>query len=397
MNIKDRIIEFKRVPANQLRPNPRNWRTHPEGQKTAMKAMLEEVGFVGAVLARKNDEGNLETIDGHLRQDLCLDAEVPVLVVDVTEEEALKILATYDPISAMAGVDDDTLRGLVSDLEFDNTDAQAFIDDLAKQNGIEEDAPDITEDESPSPSDELLRKWGVEPGQLWELGDHRLLCGDSTKVDDVERLMGGEKASLVFTDPPYGVSFQSNMRTSTEKFKVLENDDKILDGWIPPVIAHSRGWVFVWTTWKVLEQWLPVVKPFGDMSNLIVWNKGGGGIGDLKKTFSTDHELALVFHRGAEICGKRIGSVWSFSKDAAASYMHPTQKPVALAAEAIDKTTVSGSVVMDVFLGSGTTLMAAEQLNRKCYGMEISPAYCAVIIERWHNLTGKEPVILSHD
>jgi hypothetical protein len=189
------------------------------------------------------------------------------------------------------------------------------------------------------------------------------------------------------------MSFQSNMRTASDKFEVIANDDTILTEWIPRAIENSSGWVFVWTTWKVLEQWLPVVRPFGKLSNMVVWSKGGGGIGDLSHTFSTDYELALVFSRGAELCGKRIGSVWSFNKDAAATYVHPTQKPVALAAEAIEKTTPAKALVMDLFLGSGTTLIAAEQLGRRCYGLELSPAYCDVIVTRWEKLTGRKAVL----
>jgi DNA modification methylase len=266
-------------------------------------------------------------------------------------------------------------------------------DELEKLLGFElddsETPSEITEDEVPEPPADPITK----PGDLWILGSHRLLCGDSESDADVSRLMKGETASLIHTDPPYGVSFQSNMRTATPKFAVLENDDKILTDWIQPAIAHSSGWVFVWTTWKVLDRWLQVVRPFGKLANMVVWHKGGGGMGDLTGAFATDYEIALVFSRGATLCGKRIGSVWAFSKDAAAKYEHPTQKPVALAAEAIEKTTVPKSLVMDLFLGSGSTLIAAEQLNRKCYGMEISPQYCDVIVKRWENLTGKTAVL----
>jgi DNA modification methylase len=137
-------------------------------------------------------------------------------------------------------------------------------------------------------------------------------------------------ADMVNTDPPYGVSYQSNMRTKTSKFEVLKNDDMILD--VEPVIAAcSRGWVFIWTTWKVIDKWLDNTKGLGFPTNVVIWAKGGGGIGDLKKTFSTDYEMALVFNRGAELCGKRIGSVWKIGKDGATEYAHPTQKPVALA------------------------------------------------------------------
>lgn len=222
---------------------------------------------------------------------------------------------------------------------------------------------------------------------------HRVLCGDSENEADVARLMHGATATLIHTDPPYGISFRSNGRIATRRFDVIANDDRILTRWIDIANQHSRGWVFVWTTWKVLSQWLAAVRPFGPMTNMVVWSKGGGGIGDLAGTFATDYELALVFNRGAKITGKRIGSVWSFSKDGASTYLHPTQKPVALAAEAIDKTTVPGDLVMDLFLGSGTTLVAAEQVERKCYGMELSAAFCDVVVTRWERLTGKKAIL----
>jgi DNA modification methylase len=287
----------------------------------------------------------------------------------------------------MAESDAAKLDAILREVDTGSPELQQMLSDLAEEAGLYQDEnKEIVEDEIPEPPVDPITK----PGDLWILGEHRLLCGDSTKAEDVERLMDGAKADMIHTDPPYGMSFQSNMRTKSKKFDELENDDKILTGWIAPAIGASSGWVFVWTTWKVLEQWLPVVREFGKMTNLVVWAKGGGGIGDLKGTFATDHEMAMVFNRGAEICGKRIGSVWSFGKDAAASYMHPTQKPIALAAEAIDKTTHKQNLVYDPFLGSGTTLIAAEQLGRKCYGMEISPQYCDVIVKRWETLTGKQ-------
>lgn len=219
-------------------------------------------------------------------------------------------------------------------------------------------------------------------GDLFEIGQHRLLCGDSTDSDAVARLMEKEIADLVFTDPPYGVSYQSNMRTKSAKFDVLENDDQFITDWIYSLPLFSKGFVFVWTSWKVMAEWIEFLKPLGDMTNVIIWDKGGGGIGDLKGTFSTDFEIALVFNRGAHITGKRLGSVWSVGKDGAMTYKHPTQKPVKLASMAIDNITTHRGLVMDLFLGSGTTMVAAHQLGRKCYGMELSKKYCQVIIDR---------------
>jgi DNA modification methylase len=219
-------------------------------------------------------------------------------------------------------------------------------------------------------------------GDLYEIGEHRLLCGDSTDSDQVAKLMNGQKADMVFTDPPYGVSYQSNMRTKTEKFDVLENDNVFITEWINNLPLFSKGFVFVWTSWKVLKQWIEFCEPIGELSNLIIWDKGGGGIGDLKKTFLTDFEIALVYHRGAEIKGKRLGSVWSVGKDSGSNYLHPTQKPVELPAMAIENITNKNELILDLFLGSGSTMVASNQLKRKCYGMELDPKYCDVIVNR---------------
>jgi DNA modification methylase len=226
-------------------------------------------------------------------------------------------------------------------------------------------------------------------GDVWQLGNHRLMCGDSTSIDAVDKLMEGREADMVHTDPPYGVSYQSNGRK--DKFDVLKNDDVFLD--IAPVIETcSKGWVFVWTSWKVLTTWIDLFEGFGYPTNQVIWFKGGGGIGDLKKTFSSDYETALVWHRGAELTGKRIGSVWKVDKDAGSSYVHPTQKPVALPEEAIDKTTRAGALVLDLFGGSGSTLIACEKTNRKARLMELDEKYCDVIINRWQDFTGKKAI-----
>ena len=245
----------------------------------------------------------------------------------------------------------------------------------------------IDDDEIPE-----VKQCKVKRGDIWQLGEHRLMCGDSTSSDDVAKLMNGEKADFVFADVPYGVSYQSNMRTKTDKFDVLENDDTFITEWINNLPLYSNGFVFVWTSWKVIKQWIEFCEGIGDLSNIIVWDKGGGGIGDLKKTFSTDYEVALVYHRGAEIIGKRLGSVWSVGKDSASSYLHPTQKPVDLAVMAIENILQRNKIVLDLFLGSGSTLIAAEKLKRKCYGMELDEKYCDVIIERWEQFTGQKAI-----
>jgi DNA modification methylase len=384
-------MKIKTVAISSISQDPANLRKHGERNIDAIVASLRKFGQQHPIVI--DSKGIILSGNGRYMAAVKLGwSDIKVVESSLTGSAATAYAIADNRTAELAEWDTtalaETLRALQSE-EFD-TDAAGYsdveIDALVEGLGSELLGADkeVVEDTIPEPPVDPITK----AGDLWILGEHRVLCGDSTKAADVARLMAGVKAGMIHTDPPYGMSYQSNMRTKSAKFEVLENDDRILTDWIEPAIRHSSGWVFIWTTWKVLEQWFPVVKPFGKLSNMVVWSKGGGGIGDLKKTFSTDHEIAFVFNRGAELCGKRIGSVWSFGKDASGSYEHPTQKPVALAAEAIDKTTNKACVIYDPFLGSGTTLIAAEQLNRKCYGMEISPQYCDVIVKRWENLTG---------
>ena len=378
-------MKIETVAIDSVQFDPANVRKHGEKNLGAIKSSLLRFGQQKPIVV--DAKGIVRAGNGTLAALKALGwKEVRIVRSTLEGSEATAYAIADNRTAELAEWDDDALSQTLAALQIED-------EDLALATGFDAKeidallAPDeVKEDEVPDPPVDPITK----SGDLWILGDHRLLCGDSTKAEDVARLMAGTKAGMVHTDPPYGMSYQSNRRTKSAKFAVLENDDRVLAEWIEPAIRNSEGWVFIWTTWKVLEQWFPVVKPFGKLSNLVVWSKGGGGVGDLKKTFSTDHEIAFVFNRGAELCGKRIGSVWSFGKVAAGDYAHPTQKPVALAAEAIDKTTIKACTIYDPFLGSGTTLIAAEQLGRKCYGMEISPAYCDVIVKRWETLTGKK-------
>lgn len=226
-------------------------------------------------------------------------------------------------------------------------------------------------------------KVDVVLGDLIEIGEHRLLCGDSTDADQVAKLMNGEKADMVFTDPPYGISYDSK----DSKHDIILNDDTFLLEWMPQVLEHSKGFIFMWTSYQVVGKWIELTQEyFGDITNMIIWSKGGGGLGDLYKRFSTDFEIALVWNRGETLKGKRIGSVWDIKKDFGGSYMHPTQKPIKLMSEGILNCSLRNNKILDLFLGSGSTMVAAHQLKRKCYGMELDPKYCQVIIDRMQKL-----------
>ena len=381
-------MKVESVPIATLSQDPANARKHDDKNLEAIKASLRRFGQQKPIVV---DSSNVVRAgNGTLAAATALGWDsINVVQTDLQGSEATAYaiadnrtaeLAEWDEsvlaasLSSLADVDETWL----SDLQFSEKELAELVASTQEQEIIEDEVPDLTTDPV------------TQTGDLWILGEHRLLCGDSCEKKSYELLMRQRKANLVLTDPPYGMSYKSNMRTASKKFDELVNDDKILTDWIEHAKVNSNGWVFCFTTWKVLSQWIQPFRDFGELTNMIVWFKGGGGIGDLKKTFSTDHEIALVTNRDAELKGKRIGSVWTFAKDAATDYKHPTQKPVALLAEAIDKTTGKGDAVLDPFLGSGTTLIEAEQVGRTCFGMELSPQYCDVIVERWEKLTGKK-------
>lgn len=388
--MENREIVYKNVA--DLIPYARNSRTHDKDQVSQIVASIKEFGFTNPVLI--DDEGLI--IAGHGRvqaaQKLNLKT-VPTICLDYLTEAQKKAYVIADNRLALnAGWDFDMLKVELNDLNDLEFDVSLLGFDDKEINDILADPTEGLVDEDSTP--DLVEDPITVEGDIWLLGNHRLMCGDSTSINAVDKLMDGNKADMVFTDPPYGVNYQSNMRTKSEKFDVIKNDDDFLD--IVPIIEiASNGWVFIWTTWKVIDKWIEKTNGLGFMNNMIIWFKGGGGIGDLKKTFLTDYEIALVWNRGSELKGKRIGSVWNINKDGSSSYLHPTQKPVALAEEAIDKTTKNADIVLDLFGGSGSTLLACEKLGRLGYLMELDPKYCDVIIQRWQEFTGQNAVHLD--
>ena len=379
--------------AFDLIPYSNNSRTHSDDQINQVASSIKEFGFTNPVLI--DEQGGI--IAGHGRvmaaKKLGL-AEVPTITLEgLTKAQVKAYVIADNQLALNSGWDVDTLKleiETLQELDFD-IDLLGFDNDFLS--GLLDDEPSggLTGDDAvPSLPDDPV----TVLGDVWQLGSHRLMCGDSTSIDSVMILLDGKMADMVHTDPPYGVSYQSNFRTASEKFDVIKNDDVFLD--VAPVIeACSTGWVFVWTSWKVITKWIDLFEGFGYPTNQVIWFKGGGGMGDLKSTFCSDYETALVWHRGAQLTGKRIGSVWKLGKDSAASYVHPTQKPVALPEEAIDKTTSKGFTVLDLFGGSGSTLIACEKTERKARLMELDEKYCDVIIKRWQDFTGKEAVLES--
>jgi len=396
MKIRDRIKEFRRVPAGDLLPNPRNWRKHPKAQAEALQGILAEIGFAGAVLARETENG-LMLIDGHLRVETAGTTEIPVLILDVTAEEADKILATFDPLGAMATTDATKLKDILETIQTDNQALATMLSELAIDSGS---AKEIIEDGIPEPPTISITK----SGDLWLLGNHRVLCGDSTNTNDIKKLVNGMKMEMMFTDPPYGVNyegghFHSGNVSIVRKTEKLRNDNttEIYNNFLKCVFEFIDGPCYMWfSDSKGRDVFNAVHENNYEIHAMLIWHKTNAKYAAINAQYKQRHEPFLYFKpKGCTL--RWIGStteatLWSQDRDSINEF-HPTQKPVALAAKAIKNH--NSKSVLDLFLGSGSTLIACEQLGRMCYGMEINPVYCDVVIQRWESLTGKKAILES--
>lgn len=388
-------IEYKNI--NDLIPYINNTRTHSEEQVNQIASSIKEFGFTNPVLI--DEQGGVIAGHGRIMGAKKLNIlEVPTIVLsNLSESQKKAYIIADNKIALNAGWDEELLKielQELNDLDFDLSLTGFSDEELAELINIEDEV--ILDTDKSDNVPEVEENPIIKLGDLIELGhnfQHRLLCGDSTKEEDVIRLMNGKKANMVFTDPPYGVSYSNNMNN---KFEAIKNDDVFLDGWIPLVQKYSQGFIFMWTSYQVLGKWLDITKPFGKLSNMVIWSKGGGGLGDLKCAFATDYEIALVWNRKHELQDKRIGSVWSINKDNGAKYVHPTQKPVELMEKGIFNCSKTKDIVMDLFLGSGSTLIASENLSRFCYGMELDEKYAQVIIQRYVDYTSNPKIKINN-
>ena len=317
-------------------------------------------------------------LGGNMRFKACKEAglkEVPIIITDLTEEQQKEFLIK------------DNVSG--GEWDWDILANEWNADDL-KDWGLDlpldyNEVLEAEEDDFEVPSDGI--ETDIVLGDLFEIGEHRLLCGDSTCSDTVAKLMNGEKADMVFTDPPYGVNYKSNHRknNSNTQFDVLQNDDKFLDFKANLILytKESSAW-FIWTSHQVYPIWRDMYEDY--YINTIIWDKGKMSMGDLS-SYGNNYEMALFCSQGKpKLKGERKKAIWEINVEAGSEYVHPTQKPITLSAYAIPDFINENDLVLDLFLGSGSTMLASHQLKRKCYGMELDPKYCQVIIDRMKKL-----------
>lgn len=401
MEIRDRIKELRRVPASALQPNPRNWRKHPAAQNAALLGILEDVGYAGAVLARESADGSLVLIDGHARAGLTPEALVPTLILDVTEAEADRLLASFDPIGAMAEMDRVALGDLLTEIgDVENERLSAFFNGLRTQVLVDLGEGLTDPDDVPPLPDQPQSR----PGDLWLLGRHRLLCGDSGASQDIVRLMAGIMPRLLVTDPPYGVNYSSpGKRDESGHLRYADSGRRN-----QPITNDNLGeetpalWEAILSLWP-LNGDAYIFSPPGPLMVLLAQAIGRAGIEHhqwlvwLKSRlvpgrghYHYRHEHIFYGWKGrSSYNGSRTeDSIWEADKPPK-SPEHPTMKPVVLIEKAVANSSNWNDVVVDPFLGSGTTLVACERLNRACYAMEIDPRYVDVSVRRWEAYTGQ--------
>lgn len=377
-------IIYKKV--QELIPYVNNSRTHSEEQVNQICASINEFGFTNPLLIDEKDS----IIAGHGRlmasKKLGME-EVPCIVLKgLTEAQKKAYIIADNKMALNAGWDEELLKielENLKELDFDLGLTGFNIDELDDILGKNEEEQEIIEDEIPEAPEEPKAKLG----DIYQLGNHRLMCGDSTSEEDVAKLMNGVKADMVFTDPPYNIAY-----SGIKDKRTIEND-KMSDEDFVDFLEKSImkcDTAYVCCSWQYEHLFKKAMTNIGmPPKAMIIWNKVNPAQ-HLDKYFK-QHEI--IFYYGKFGGEKTIrGDIWECKRQK--NTVHPTMKPIELIAMALNDNK-DKEIVYDGFGGSGSTLIACEQLNRKCYMMELDPHYIDVIINRWENFTGKKAVKLN--
>jgi DNA modification methylase len=371
--------------------NPRQLTTD---QYEHLKASLSRFGFVDPVIANAHKTRQNIIIGGHQRVKVWKDlghAEVPVHFLDLPLEKERELNIRLNKNSGEWDWD-----VLGNNFEPDELKEWGFTDEDLGGLDI-----DVEEPEAPEPktniADELQEKWKVERGQVWEIGKHRLMCGDCTEQGAVDSLLEGNKPALMVTDPPYGVAYSGGEVNASKRDSIAGDQDTAIFSAFASVAAKvmpSGAW-YIWFADTKAEPVYEAIRLNGySVRALIVWHKLKAHYGAPSAHYLQKHEPCLYSVRGsADFDGPSTEvTVWEYDQPSRNEY-HPTQKPIECMKRPISN---HKGDVYDPFLGSGTTMVAAEQLGRTCYGMEIEPKYCAVILERMTDM-GLSPILQKQE
>lgn len=397
-------MQIEVVDISSLSFDPANARKHPEKNLAAIEGSLRKFGQRKPIVTRNNvviaGNGTLAAAKKLGWQTIQI-----VRADDLSATDAAGFALADNRTAEIAEWDVDALQSSLKGLLDDGFDlAQIGFDaeDLSKL--LPEPEPTFECDPDDVPENVDTR---CKPGDLWQLGNHRLLCGDSTNVQHVERLMGGEKADMVWTDPPYNYAGRTHCLAPSwgKGHKELKNSEWDKDFNISEIFPSMMALmsadcaVYICTSHFLAPKIWEWMDSSLDFFGWVVWVKPNPMPSFIKKDWTWAAELICYGRRGKPKFnypdGEHALNWWEINIQTGGRE-HPTQKPVGVPLRAIEHHSHNGQIVADLFLGSGSTLIACEKTNRKCYGMEIDPKYCDVILARWEKFTGKKAELLKN-
>lgn len=382
-------IQYK--PIHDLIPYARNSRTHNDAQVAQIAASIKEFGWTNPVLL----DGTNGIIAGHGRvmaaQKLG-ESEVPTIELSHMDENQKRAYIIADNKLALnAGWDNEMLALEVADLKdagYDLGLTGFSLDELQALN------PEVIEGLT---DEDAVPEVPVEPktklGDIYQLGNHRLMCGDSTSIDAVDKLMYGQKADMVFTDPPYGVDYKGINNDSRDGLEDL------LRAAFGNYLASSKSGasIYCFHSDRCADVFHKVFREFFHFSSMIIWAKNSLTLS--QTDYQSQHEPCLYgwMDNGKHswYSDRKQTSVWRFDKERVEG--HTTPKPVALVEKAVNNSSKGGDAILDLFGGSGSTLIACEKIGRHARVMELDPKYCDVIVKRWEDFTGKKAELINAD
>ena len=410
------------IPVEQLRPHPANARSHPERQIKKLMASMRTFGFVGAVIV----DAHNTIISGHA----CVEAaqrlamkQVPcVRIAHLSEEQARALLITLNRLAELSDWNQPALAAEFKfladaglDFSLDVTGFEAAEIDFIIEQHAEEPISD-PDDDLPDVNPEVPAV--TQPGDLWRLGSHRILCGDARDRACYEALLGQDRAQMIFTDPPYNVPINGHVsglgKVRHREFAIAAGEmssagfTAFLKAAFQNLVEFSESGSIhdICIDWKHIGEMIAAgADVYSELKNICVWCKSNSGMGSL---YRAQHEFVCVWKSGTaphinnvELgrFGRNRTNLWRYpglnsfgrGRDAELA-MHPTVKPVALVADAIRDCSKRGGIILDPFAGSGTTIIAAERTGRRAAAMEIDPAYVDTAIGRWQGVTGQSAI-----
>jgi len=403
---KESIMNIQKINILKLKPseyNPRKDLQPEDEEYKKIKASINEFGYVAPIIINSD----MTVIGGHQRLKVLKELgyeEIQCIVVDLDKNKEKALNLALNKISGEW--DDDKLEAILAELKETDIDMNVTgfsndeIDDILKDViGSKEDEFDI--EEALKEIEDPITK----TGDIWILGNHRLMCGDSTIQENIKKLMNNRKSDMVFTDPPYLMNFEGNVHADGSKsfnarYGKIKNDnmnredgDKFILKMFEIIKKYNKGAYYVCFYRLGLDY---IFRALDKLNNrykaLIIWNKGNHTLSN-SDYMSKYEPIIYGWFQSHLFYGNRSNfDIWDIERTKK-NELHPTMKPVDLVVEAIKNSSKVEDIILDLFGGSGTTLIAAEQMNRICYMMELDPKYCDVIVKRWETLTNKEAIL----